>query len=351
MILSGFLKAATTVCGSCGKDEELRFGTCFDCADHVKAKHIGDGLFQSRDTRTGKTYLAKMHGSPKQASKRNALPKCVKCGGPGGQYPTAVCKKCGYDGKPQERRRSKTAGLARRFRLNLATQKAVEKGVATPALHAANELASMKVQRRATLQMGKGLDHYINYSESRGVLHDARRQAGLRSRVLQHAGLGEFPGHIGIKHAAFWSPHHSFPYRGDMKVIALNPESGMTSGTRQKLLDEHYRRMSAETRPNMGEAAVIGALGGAAFGGAVTGLRVAGALRASGNSLSQALHGAVRPALAGAAVGGALGIPIGVYKGYMRNREISRAQGYTGSDLSTRRNMLRAEVNHALGVS
>jgi hypothetical protein len=26
---------------------------------------------------------------------------------------------------------------------------------------------------------------------------------------------------------------------GDMKVIALNPESGMTSGTRQKLLDEN----------------------------------------------------------------------------------------------------------------
>lgn len=36
----------------------------------------------------------------KQGSVRNALPKCVKCGGPGGQYPTAVCKKCGYDGKP-----------------------------------------------------------------------------------------------------------------------------------------------------------------------------------------------------------------------------------------------------------
>lgn len=30
----------------------------------------------------------------KEAAKRNALPKCRKCGGAGGQQPTALCKKC-----------------------------------------------------------------------------------------------------------------------------------------------------------------------------------------------------------------------------------------------------------------
>jgi hypothetical protein len=55
----GFLKAASA-CGSCGKDDELRFGTCFDCADKTKAKPVGDGLF--RVTAGKKTYYAKTHG-------------------------------------------------------------------------------------------------------------------------------------------------------------------------------------------------------------------------------------------------------------------------------------------------
>ena len=425
LVLFGFVKCAG-ICGSCGKDDELRFGSCFACAGSVKVRHRGDGTVSARNTKSGKTWIAKTHGPAMQectscgkpktvkdgvcsscsffagkrkkvASKRTPLPRCVKCGGPGGQYPTAVCKKCGYDGKPpKERRRSKKAGLlsmafkptppvvrnvlmdstgwagsfggavtkqiikavvpkapkiaglARRFRLNLAVQKGIERGGASPALHAANEMASMKVQRRMTGMAGKGIDHYIGYSESRGVLHDAERQHGLRSRILGHAGV---PEPSGMKHAAFWRPPHgAFPYRGDLKVIALNPESGMTTHTRETLLDEHYRRMSAERRPNLGEAAVGGAFHGGAFGAAVTAIRAAAGFRSSGMSLKDSLKSSIGPAAIGGAIGAGLGIPAGIFKGYMRSHEIGKAQAYTGSDLSTRRSIVRAEVNHALGV-
>lgn len=56
----GFLKAAGA-CSACGKEDELRFGTCFDCADKTKAKHVGDGLFRVRAGK--KVYYAKTHGN------------------------------------------------------------------------------------------------------------------------------------------------------------------------------------------------------------------------------------------------------------------------------------------------
>jgi len=390
VILNGFLKAAGA-CGSCGKEDELRYGSCFSCKDKVKVRHLGDGLFSARNTENGKTYLTKTHGPSMQkcgtcgkpaaklkdgacsscsffagkrkkvASKRTALPKYVKCGGPGGQYPTAVCKKCGYDGNPQERRRSKTAGLARRFRLNLAAQKATEQGrsLTTPVgkhllggarqgLHFDNEVASMKVQRRVTNVMGKGLDPYMAYSESRGVMNDAARQTGLRSRILGHAGIAD-PG--GMKHAAFWGPPRgAFPYRGDLRGIALNPETGMPTQVRETLLDEHYRRMSAERPTNLGEAAVGGAARGGAFGAAVTGIRAMMAFRSGGATIGDSIGRAATPALIGGGIGAGLGTPVGFVRGYMRNRDIRNAQKYTGSDISTRQNWVRSEVNHSLGV-
>ena len=378
LVLFGLVKCAG-ICGSCGKDDELRFGSCFDCADSVKVRYLDNGLVSARNVKSGKTWKAKTHGPALQdckacgkpkgtlkegvcsscsffagkrkkvASKRTPLPRCVKCGGPGGQYPTAVCKKCGYDGKPQERRRSKIAGLARRFRLNLAVQKASERGPVAPALRAASNMASAKVQRRGTRIAEKGIDHYIGYGMSRGVLADAGRNIHLRERAL---GGREFAGQMGVKHAAFWRlPHGAFPYRGDLKVIALNPESGMTEHARESLLDEHYRRMSAERRPNLGEAAVGGAFHGGAFGAAVTAIRAASGFRSSGMPLKDALKNSIGPAAIGGAIGAGLGIPAGIFRGYMRSHEIGKAQAYTGSDLSTRRSIVRAEVNHALGVS
>lgn len=43
---------------------------------------------------------------------RTALPKCVKCGRAGGQYPIAVCKRCGYDGKPPKSANERLVQLA-----------------------------------------------------------------------------------------------------------------------------------------------------------------------------------------------------------------------------------------------
>lgn len=52
-------------CGACGVDDDLRFGSCFDCSPHVVARPSGEkNLFLVRDKKTGKRWKAKMHGEP-----------------------------------------------------------------------------------------------------------------------------------------------------------------------------------------------------------------------------------------------------------------------------------------------
>lgn len=38
-------------CKVCGKEEDLRFGACFDCADYVKVKRISPTTYRLWDER------------------------------------------------------------------------------------------------------------------------------------------------------------------------------------------------------------------------------------------------------------------------------------------------------------
>jgi hypothetical protein len=52
-------------CGSCGVDDDLRFGSCFDCSPHVVARASKEkGYWLVRDKKSGKRWKAKMHGDP-----------------------------------------------------------------------------------------------------------------------------------------------------------------------------------------------------------------------------------------------------------------------------------------------
>lgn len=52
-------------CGACGVDDDLRFGSCFDCSPSVVARPSGEkGVLLVRDKKSGKRWSARMHGDP-----------------------------------------------------------------------------------------------------------------------------------------------------------------------------------------------------------------------------------------------------------------------------------------------
>lgn len=210
----------------------------------------------------------------------------------------------------------KSAGLARRFRVDRALNNAERLGKATPKLRFDQEVAALKVQRRGSRLAEEGL------------------RTGDFGRYERHA-----------KVAAFFTPRRSFPYRGDLRTIALDPESGMPHDRRLGLLEEHYLRLGNQPPATFLGSTGMGTLRGAGLGAGVAGLKSLQALRGAGAGWRDAARASVRPGLSGALIGGFLGAASGAISGYARNVQIRKARNLSGMEAESRRGYLRDELD------